>query len=74
MVGAPDPRWGQKVAAVVQFRPGAVATLEELQEHCRRHIAGYKVPRVLTVVAEVQRSPSGKPDYAWAARQVAPAG
>ena len=70
VVGAPDPRWGQKVAAVVQFRPGATATLEELQEHCRRHIAGYKVPRQLTVVAEVQRSPSGKPDYAWAARQV----
>ena len=33
-------------------------------------LAGYKVPRDLTLVAEVPRSPSGKADYAWA-RQVA---
>lgn len=68
VVGAPDERWGQKVAAVVQFRPGMDATLDELQDHCRKHIAGYKVPRQLHPVSEVVRSPSGKPDYAWAAR------
>ena len=37
-----------------------------MQEHCRTKLAGYKVPRELHVVAEVQRSPSGKPDYPWA--------
>lgn len=68
VVGAPDERWGQTVAAVVQFRAGATATLEDLQEHCRRYIAGYKVPRRLHPVEELVRSPSGKPDYAWAAR------
>ena len=66
VVGAPDERWGQRVAAVVQFRPGQEASLEDLQAHCRDRIAGYKVPRQLTVVGEIRRSPSGKPDYQWA--------
>ena len=66
VVGTPDERWGQKVTAVVQFREGAQATLDELKEHCRSKIAGYKVPRELHVVDTIQRSPSGKPDYQWA--------
>jgi len=68
VVGAPDERWGQRVVAVVQPREGAQPTLESIQEHCRKHIAGYKVPRELCVVESVQRSPSGKPDYRWAQR------
>jgi acyl-CoA synthetase (AMP-forming)/AMP-acid ligase II len=68
VVGVPDERWGQAVAAVVQPRPGQVPSLDELAGHCRTYIAGYKVPRHLTIVDEVVRSPSGKPDYPWAQR------
>ncbi|HEY1634313.1 MAG TPA: acyl-CoA synthetase [Acidimicrobiales bacterium] len=66
VVGVPDERWGQRVAAVVQPRPGAALALEPIQTHCRSLLAGYKVPRQLHVVETVQRSPSGKPDYPWA--------
>jgi acyl-CoA synthetase (AMP-forming)/AMP-acid ligase II len=66
VVGAPDDRWGQRVAAIVQYRPGRETTLKSIQDHCRKHIAGYKVPRELHVVSSIQRSPSGKPDYPWA--------
>jgi acyl-CoA synthetase (AMP-forming)/AMP-acid ligase II len=66
VVGVPDERWGQKVAAVVHFRNGQTATLEDLNEHARELVAGYKVPRQLHVVDEIVRSPSGKPDYPWA--------
>ncbi len=66
VVGVPDERWGQRVAAVVQTRDGHDVTLEDLVEHARGHIAGYKVPRELHVVDEIVRSPSGKPDYPWA--------
>ena len=66
VVGVPDERWGQKVAAVVHFRDGQTATLEDLNEHARELVAGYKVPRQLHVVDEIVRSPSGKPDYPWA--------
>jgi 3-oxocholest-4-en-26-oate---CoA ligase len=66
VVGVDDPRWMQRVAAVVEMRPGAQLTLDELQAHCRKHAAGYKIPRVLALVDKVLRSPSGKPDYGWA--------
>jgi acyl-CoA synthetase (AMP-forming)/AMP-acid ligase II len=47
----------------LQPRPGRTPTLDELREHCRKQIAGYKVPRELLLVEEVPRLPNGKPDY-----------
>ena len=70
VVGVPDERWGQRVAAVVQPRAGTSPELASIQDHCRTKIAGYKVPRELPLVARMQRSPSGKADYPWA-RKVA---
>ncbi|WP_406813922.1 acyl-CoA synthetase [Mycobacterium sp. M23085] len=69
VVGVPDPRYGQHVAAVVQPRAGARPTLTELDSFVRSEIAGYKVPRSLWLVDEVKRSPAGKPDYRWAKEQ-----
>jgi 3-oxocholest-4-en-26-oate---CoA ligase len=69
VVGVPDARYGQHVAAVVQARPGARPTLSELYSFVRSEIAGYKVPRSLWLVDEVKRSPAGKPDYRWAKEQ-----
>lgn len=66
VIGVPDERLGQRVAAVVQPRPGRTPTLSSLDSHARNEIAGYKVPRTLWLVDEVKRSPSGKPDYRWA--------
>jgi acyl-CoA synthetase (AMP-forming)/AMP-acid ligase II len=73
VVGVPDERWGERVAAVVQPRANRAPTIEELDAHCRELVAGYKVPREVHLVAEIERSPSGKPDYPWA-KQVAIAG
>ena len=69
VVGVPDPRYGQHVAAVVAPRKGTHPTLAELDAFVRRDIAGYKVPRSLWIVDEVKRSPAGKPDYKWAKEQ-----
>jgi len=66
VVGVPDERFGQRVAAVVQPRGEARPTAEDLAEHCRALIAGYKVPREVHYVDEMVRSPSGKADYRWA--------
>jgi acyl-CoA synthetase (AMP-forming)/AMP-acid ligase II len=63
VVGAPDERFGCRVVAVVAARGDAVLELAAVQEDARKHIAGYKVPRELHVVAEVPRAPSGKPAY-----------
>jgi acyl-CoA synthetase (AMP-forming)/AMP-acid ligase II len=68
VVGTPNERWGSQVTAVVQLRSDLATTPgpEELQEHSRSHLAGYKVPRDVVFVDCVRRSPSGKPDYRWA--------
>ncbi len=66
VVGVPDERWGERVAAVVQLRDDASLTTEEMKEHARSQVAGYKVPRELHLVDAIARQPSGKPDYPWA--------
>lgn len=69
VVGVPDPRYGQHVAAVVAPREGTRPTLSDLDTFVRKEIAGYKVPRSLWLVEQVKRSPAGKPDYRWAKDQ-----
>jgi fatty-acyl-CoA synthase len=66
VVGMPDARFGETVAAVVAPRPGRTPTLEELVTHARGALAGYKLPKHLFLVDEVQRTPAGKPNYRWA--------
>jgi 3-oxocholest-4-en-26-oate---CoA ligase len=69
VVGVPDDRWGERVCALVQPRPARTPTLDELQQHCRAQIAGYKVPREIVLVDVVPRLPNGKPDYRSAKAQ-----
>jgi acyl-CoA synthetase (AMP-forming)/AMP-acid ligase II len=61
-------RWGQEIVAVVAPRQGAetAGLHDELRDHCRGSLAGYKVPKAFCWVERVVRSPAGKPDYAWA--------
>ena len=66
VVGVPDERFGQCVAAVVHLRPGTSTTLADLDTFVRQEIAGYKVPRKVWWVDEIHRTPAGKPDYRWA--------
>ena len=66
VVGVPDQRWGSVVAAVVEPRPGAEPTLEDLSRHVQERIADYKAPKRVLIVDAVVRTPAGKPDYRWA--------
>ncbi|HEY3723897.1 MAG TPA: AMP-binding protein [Acidimicrobiia bacterium] len=69
VVGVPDPRWGERVAVLVAPADGVPAgepTLDALQAYARERLAGYKLPRVLRLVDEVVRLPTGKADYRWA--------
>jgi 3-oxocholest-4-en-26-oate---CoA ligase len=73
VVGVPDEQWGQRVAAVVALVDGADRpTLHALQAHCRSRLAAYKVPRSVSLVDSVRRSPAGKADYAWASALATP--
>ncbi len=66
VIGVPDDLLGQRVAALVQPRPGAAPDLAALQEHVRTQIAGYKVPRSIWLTDAIRRTVSGKADYPWA--------
>ena len=75
VAGRPSVRWGSEIVAVLAARPSAmVPTDDELRAHCRRSLAGYKVPKAFRWVDEVVRSPAGKPDYGWARAVAASAG
>ena len=59
--GIPDPQWGELVVACVATKPGIVLSADELIAHCRRLLAGYKLPRrVEFSETELPKSGSGK--------------
>lgn len=60
VVGIPDPLWGERVHAVVVLREGESVDAGELVEHCRQHIAGYKVPRSIEFRDSLPKSGAGK--------------
>jgi fatty-acyl-CoA synthase len=49
VIGLPDDRWGERVVAVVVLVDSTTMDLVEVQQFCRRHIAGFKIPRALFV-------------------------
>uniref|UniRef100_UPI002B26CEB7 AMP-binding protein n=1 Tax=Nocardioides sp. TaxID=35761 RepID=UPI002B26CEB7 len=63
VVGIPDEKFGQSVAAVVQPREGQTVELDDLREYLRAHLSGYKLPRSLTLVPEIPRNATGKAQY-----------
>jgi fatty-acyl-CoA synthase len=68
--GRPHPRWGEEVCAVVQLRADHSADASELGSHVATVLARYKVPRTIVFCERIERSPAGKPDYAWARSRV----
>jgi fatty-acyl-CoA synthase len=63
VVGVPDQRWGEMVVALVQPADGAIDA-GELHDWCRARLAGYKTPKHFVQRDTLDRSPSGKADYA----------
>jgi len=68
VIGLPDPEWGRRVHAVVEFRPASAASAEELRAHCKSMLAAYKVPKSFDIVDAMPRTPAGKINRAQLAR------
>ncbi|MGD0595177.1 MAG: acyl-CoA synthetase [Acidimicrobiales bacterium] len=62
-VGVPDERFGEAICAIVQLRPEAAASSQELIAHVKGRLASFKAPRYVVFVGSVGRTPSGKLDY-----------
>jgi fatty-acyl-CoA synthase len=67
VLGIPDERFGQRIAALVVTEPDRTVDAAAIEHAVRASLAGYKVPRRITFVAQVPRLPNGKVDYATAA-------
>lgn len=60
VVGMPDAKWGEVVRAIVVLKPGASATSEEIQDHCKQFLASYKKPKLVDFVRELPQGATGK--------------
>jgi long-chain acyl-CoA synthetase len=60
VVSAPDERWGERVQAAVVLKEGQKATSEELIEHCKGRLAGYKCPKAIVFWEALPKTPIGK--------------
>jgi fatty-acyl-CoA synthase len=59
VVAKPDDKWGETPCAFVELKPGAKASADDLLQWCKKHLAGYKVPRHF-VFAEIPKTSTGK--------------
>ena len=59
VVAKPDPKWGETPCAFIELKAGAETTAEDIMAHCKKHLAGYKVPRAV-VFGELPKTSTGK--------------
>ena len=60
VVGVPDEKWGEAVKAVIELKPGASASVDELMAFCRERLGGMKTPKSVELWPQLPRSPVGK--------------
>ncbi len=60
VIGVPDTEWGERVHAVVVLKASQQATADEIREHCKTQIGGYKCPRSVEFIAALPMSGAGK--------------
>ena len=60
VVGVSDEKFGQRLTAFVVLKPNASATPDELKQYVQQTLAGYKVPRDITILDELPRTSTGK--------------
>ncbi|MCD6077075.1 MAG: acyl-CoA synthetase [Ramlibacter sp.] len=59
VVAKPDAKWGETPCAFVELKAGSKLTAEEVVAHCKKHLAGFKVPRAV-VFGELPKTSTGK--------------
>jgi len=60
VVGLPHPQWGEAVSAFVKLKPGAQASEADIGEHCRKHLGGFQVPKLIRILQEMPMTATGK--------------
>ena len=59
VVAKPDAKWGETPCAFVELKAGAQTSADDIVQHCKKHLAGFKVPRAV-VFGEIPKTATGK--------------
>ena len=62
VIGIPDDRWDEKVIAILSLKEAFSADADEIKHHCRRHLAGYQVPKLIEFRSVLPKDGQGKID------------
>jgi fatty-acyl-CoA synthase len=60
VIGVPDPKWVEAVAAVVVVKAGQSLTQQEVIDYCNQHMAAFKAPKRVVFAEGLPKNPSGK--------------
>jgi long-chain acyl-CoA synthetase len=60
VIGVPDDRWGEALVAYVAVHAGSNVAPHDLDQHCRRTLSGYKVPKAFHYTDALPRNAGGK--------------
>jgi fatty-acyl-CoA synthase len=59
VVAKPDPKWGETPCAFVELKAGTDVSPQDIVQHCKQHLAGFKVPRAVEF-GELPKTSTGK--------------
>jgi fatty-acyl-CoA synthase len=60
IVGVPDPKFVEEVAAWIRLKENVSATEEEIRQYCKEHLAHFKVPKYVRFVESFPQTVTGK--------------
>jgi fatty-acyl-CoA synthase len=60
VIAVPDDKWGEVPKALVTVREGSASTEQEILDHCRQHLAGFKVPKSVEFMESLPKGGTGK--------------
>jgi fatty-acyl-CoA synthase len=60
VIGVPDAKWVEAVAAVIVVKAGQQLSEDEVRDHCNRHMASFKAPKRVIFAESLPKNPSGK--------------
>lgn len=60
VVGVPDEKWGEKVAAAVVAKPGHALSIEDLRQICKKELHNWKCPKQIMLVDAIPKNTMGK--------------